>query len=183
MKIAFLAPIETASPNRKQHIAIVDYLTKAGHSVDHALSVTAETLSVWDEEKRAEYFSAFYSRIGKCDIVIAECTYPSVHVGFEISHAIQQGKEVIVLKAKNAIPDVMTSDQLNLNKNMYIYEYTPDTLFSMIKEALECNQKYNVLFPTEMVNKLNEISKKKNLPKSVYIRQLLEKGLAAEVAE
>lgn len=185
MRIAFLAPIETTLQYKQRYTAIVEYLNKAGHTVVHALSVTSETLSTWNEQQRSEYFNSFYAKLGKCDMVIAECSYPSVDVGFEISYAIQQGKEVIVLKQKNAATDVLTSDQLNLNKNMVIYEYTSETLFRIIKEALECNpikrfQKYNVLFPTDMANKLNEIAKKKNLPKSVYIRQLLEKGLAAE---
>jgi 2'-deoxynucleoside 5'-phosphate N-hydrolase len=185
MKIAFLAPIEATTQYKQQYTAIIEYLTKVGHSVVHALSVTSETLGSWTEEQRAEYFSAFYTKIVKCDLIIAECSYPSVHVGFEISYAIQQGKEIIMLKSKDSLPDVMTSDQLNLNKNIYIYEYERENLFAIIREALECNpikkyQKYNVLFPTEMVNKLNQISKKKNLPKSVYIRQLLEKGLAME---
>ncbi len=188
MKIAFLAPIEASIQYRQQNMAIVDYLTKIGHSVTHALSVTAETLSIWDEGKRANYFSSFYTKIGKCDMVIAECSTPSVHVGYEISCAIQQGREVIMLKVKNSLPDIMTSDMLNLNKNIYIYEYSNDTLFATIKEALECNpiqkfKKYNVLFPTEMVTKLNQISKKKNLPKSVYIRQILEKGIEAELID
>lgn len=188
MKIAFLAPIETAAHHTQQYVAIIEYLTNAGHTVHHALSATTQTLSQWSEERRAKYFNDFYAKIGKSDMVIAECSYPSVHVGFEISCAIQQGKEVIVLKQKNAETDILTSDQLNLNKNMYIYEYTSETLFRTIKEALECNpikrfQKYNVLFPTDMVNKLNEIAKKKNVPKSVYIRQLLEKGLAVDVTE
>ncbi|MBA3724556.1 MAG: hypothetical protein H0W89_06775 [Candidatus Levybacteria bacterium] len=185
MKIAFLAPIESNIQYRQQYMAIIDYLIKTGHSVTHALSVTSATLSAWSEEKRVEYFNSFYTKIGQSDMVIAECSFPSVHVGYEISCAIQQGREVIMLKVKNSLPDIMTSDMLNLNKNIYIYEYANDTLFATIKEALECNpiqkfKKYNVLFPIEMITKLNLISKQKNLPKSVYIRQLLEKGLATE---
>lgn len=185
MKIAFLAPIESGDQSKNQHTGIIDYLTRTGHCVSHALSVTADTLSALTDKKRTEYFNSFYAKIGTCDIVIAECTFPSVHVGYEISCAIQQGKDVIMLKQKNSLPDIMTSDQLNLHKNIYIYEYSKETLFTTIKEALACNpaqkfKKYNVLFPNDMVNKLNQISKRKNLPKSVYIRQLLEKGLAEE---
>ncbi len=188
MRIALLAPIEISAKSKEHFLAIANYLTDAGHTVIQSFSVSVETLYSWNETRRTAFFNTFYANIAKSDIVIAECTYPSVHVGFEISHAIQQGKEIIMLKSKNAPPDVMTSDQLNLNKNIYIYEYTKETLFRIIQEALECNpikkyQKYNVLFPTEMVNKLNQISKKKNLPKSVYIRQLLEEGLAMEILE
>ncbi len=188
MKIAFLAPLEIDVQRKQELTHIIDFLTSSDHTVTHALSVTANTLVTWTAEKRNEYFNTFYKKLGKCDIVIAECTFPSVHVGFEISNAIQQGKEIIMLKSKDALPDVLISDQLNLHKNIYIYEYTEETLFKILKEALVCNpiqkyKKYNVLFPTEMVNKLNIISKKKNLPKSVYIRQLVEKGLATESIE
>jgi len=39
------------------------------------------------------------------------------------------------------------------------------------------------LFSPEIIAKLNTISKKKNVPKSVYIRQLIEDDLASENIE
>jgi hypothetical protein len=185
MNIAFLAPIETQDQHKQHNTTIIDFLIDSGHNVMHALSVTEKTITAWDQEKREEYFNTFYTKIGKSDAVIAECSLPSVHVGYQISYAVQQDKEVIMLKLKNSSNEIITSDSLNLHKKIWIYEYTKETLFTILKEALECNpvqkyKKYNVLFPTEMITKLNQISKKKNLPKSVYIRQLLEKGLASE---
>lgn len=185
MKIAFLAPIQASTEYKQRYTFIIDYLLKSGHSVIHALSVSETTLAAWDQEKRDEYFQTFYTKIGKCDMVIAECSLPSVHVGYEISSAMQQGKEVIVLKLQNDKPTLQPLDPLYMHKNIFMYDYTLDNLLSTIKMALEYNpcqkfKKYNILFPTDMVTRLNDIAKRKNLPKSVYIRQLLEQGLKTE---
>jgi hypothetical protein len=79
MKIAFLAPIEATNQYKSHYTNIIEFLIKNEHTVVHALSTTEETLSKWSHERREEYFSAFYNKIGKSDIVIAECSVPSVH--------------------------------------------------------------------------------------------------------
>lgn len=185
MRIAFLAPIQASLPYKQRYTTIIDYLIRQTHSVVHALSVSETTLATWNPEKRDEYFQNFYAKIGKCDLVIAECSIASVHVGYEISSAIQQGKEVIVLRSQEDKQALPLLDPLYLHKNIFTYEYRLDNLLSTVKMALEYNpaqkfKKYNILFPTDMVIRLNDIAKRKNLPKSVYIRQLLEEGLKTE---
>lgn len=161
MKIAFLTSRECGKQFQQIYALITEYLQQKGHSV----------LRNGDSKT--------------CDMIIAECSTPCISIGYEIANALQQGKEVIILKHKNASTQLLPQDSLYTHKNIYLYEYTDFDLLSILKEAIAYNpsqkfKKYNILFPTAMVTKLNNIAKKKNLPKSVYIRQLLEKGLATE---
>ena len=160
MKIAFLASQEKNSQFQQIYPLIIHYLQQKGHNVVRNTDIKT------------------------CDMIIAECSTPCITVGYEIAGALQQGKEIIVLKHKNALTQFMPLDPLH-HKNIYLYEYTDYDLITILHEAIAFNpsqkfKKYNILFPTDMVTKLNDIAKKKNLPKSVYIRQLLEKGLASE---
>lgn len=187
MKIAFLASIYATLPYKEHYFAIIDYLSKHGHSVSHLLSV-GQTFTGWSQEKKEDLLTNFYKSIRQCDLAIAECSFPSINIGYEISHAIQHEKEIIILKSIDKDLPAVISDTLYSDKNPYIYEYNKNTLFPILKEALQFNapkkyKKFNVLFTPNMTAKLNLISKKKNLPKSVYIRQLIEKNLAMEELE
>lgn len=159
MKITVLASISAPTPYKEYYTAIINYLARQGHNISHSIK--------------------------ESDLVIAGCSFPSINIEYEISHALQEEKEVIILKSKESGISFKISDPLFNDKNICIYEYEKNNLLSVLKESLEYNtpkkyQKFNVLFSPQMVAKLNLISKKKNLPKSVYIRELIEKSLTLE---
>jgi hypothetical protein len=185
MKIGFLAPINGLKQYGDVYLSIVSFLDKKGHDVIHPLSVNETILLNWNSQQRDDFFIDYYSRVNKCDLLLAECSFPCINMGYEIANAIQQGKEIIILKAKDAEMSLQNFDPMYSKKNIYIYEYLKHNLQETLEEAIAFNpsqkyKKYNILFTPHMVAKLNEIAKKKNLPKSVYIRQLLEKGLSIE---
>lgn len=185
MKIGFLVPINGLKQYGDVYLSIVAFLDKKGHDVTHPLSVNEATLLSWSPRKRDAFFIDYYARVNKCELLIAECSFPCINMGYEIANAIQQGKEIVILKAKDAELSLRNFDPLYTKKNIYIFEYEKHTLRKTLEAAIAFNpcqkyKKYNILFTPLMVAKLNEIAKKKNLHKSVYIRQLLEKGLATE---
>ncbi|MEK7570726.1 MAG: hypothetical protein AAB553_00495 [Patescibacteria group bacterium] len=178
MKIVFLASIEGIKEYKDTYLAIIDYLQRKNHTVEHTLSVTEEILLSWSLQKREMFFAAFHKEITKADLVIAECSLPSITLGYEISSAVQQGKEVIALKSSSSIYQISQTDPLYSNKNIYIYEYTIPSLGRIIHEALQLThnepyKKFNILLPVPMAAKLTMVTKNKNLPKSVYIRNLI----------
>lgn len=185
MRIGFLAPVNGVEEYGVIYRSIVAFLVKKGHDVIHPLSFNDSMLSTWTQDECHHFFQEYFTQVNKCDLVIAECSYPCISIGYEIANATQQGKEVIILKTKATAQTKKSHDFLYRKKNISIYEYNAFNLKNVIQEALTCNSnqkyvKYNILFPPEMVAKLNDIARKKNLPKSVYIRQLLEKGLASD---
>ena len=188
MKIALLVSVKEARQYTGQHTTILNILTKQGHIVSHMLAVTEEILDSWSLQKRKAFYYNFYKEINKSDLIVAECSFPSLTIGYEISNAIQQGKDVIILKSDSASIGISANDPLYLHKNIYVYEYTTNSLKQVLTEALqltnnESHKKFNILLPIPMVTKLNKISKQKSLPKSVYIRSLIEQGLAQENVE
>jgi hypothetical protein len=185
MKIGFLAPVNGIKQYGTIYQAIVNFLDKKGHEVIHPLSFSLAMVNTWTEKERHAFFEDYHAKLNKTDLIIAECSYPCISMGYEIANAVQQGKEVIILKTKDQ--DVFTKnfDPLHMKKNVYIYEYNSYNMLEIIAEALSFNpnqkyKKYNILFTPEMIAKLDQIARKKSLPKSVYIRLLLEKGLASE---
>lgn len=158
MKISFIASASAPKPYKEYYSIIINYLTRHGHNI---IQSTNES-----------------------DLIIAECSFPDINIGYEIAYAIQYEKEVIILKSKESKMTIAT-DTFYSDKNIYIYEYDQTNILSTIKEALEFSapqkyKKFNILFSPRMIARLNLISKKKNLPKSVYIRQIIEKSLSRE---
>lgn len=188
MNIAFLTSIRGSKQYGESYSAIVNNLVKKGHIVSHRLSTTDDILANWSQQKREEFFNNFYKKVGSSDLVVAECSHPTINLGYEISTALQHNKEVIILRCDRSDVSITNFDPIYLNKNVYVYVYTPLSLPRVLEEALHFKfpdqyKKFNILLPPQMITKLNIVSKKKCLPKSVYIRGLIEEGLASENVE
>lgn len=89
MKISFAASIRGRKKYDKYYQAVIDYLTNDGHLVYHTLSLSEEKLLSLTASQRTKIFQNFYKCINKSDLLIAECSFPSVNVAYEISYAIQ----------------------------------------------------------------------------------------------
>jgi len=142
MKIVFLAAVNAPTTNKEYYAAINNHLTKQKHKVYHLLMLTENILNTWTLEKKEGIFYNFYKMIRESDIVIAECSSPSTNLGFEISHAIQHGKTVIILQATD-LEDTITYKFLYTDKNAYIYKYQKETLLQILDEAIELHTAKN----------------------------------------
>src|SRR5438046_204 len=137
MEVAFLASIRGTKQYGEYYSKIISFLTKKkGYIVNHIFSVTDDTLLNWSQQKRDQFFQNFYKKVNKSNLVIAECSFPCINLGYEISNVIQQGKEVIILKSSETDLSLMKIDPIYSNKNVYIYEYDQTSLLSVLQEAL-----------------------------------------------
>lgn len=149
MKIAFLASNHPTDQDLETFIKIIDYLVKEGHAVSHALAIPNGGSYAWDQETATEYFAQFYAKLSRSDIVIAECSNPTMQLGYEIASSIQLGKEVIILKQQGDTKTIQSHDPLYMHKNIYTFDYTNASLLNILKIALDCYpeqkfKKYNI---------------------------------------
>lgn len=183
MKISFAASIRGKKRYNQNYQTIIDYLINEGHMVSHTLSLSEEKLFKLTTSQRTKYFQNFYKCINKSDLLIAECSFPSINVAYEISYAIQQGKSVIVLHLKNNDGAVLElRDPIFSSENISIYEYTEKTLINVLKSTLkylqpQLDKRFTIIMSSSLMARLDKFSKEKRVPKAVYIRQLIEKDL------
>lgn len=183
MKISFAASIRGKEKYGQYYRKIIEYLTKEGHLVHHTLSISMKDLATFTASQRIKIFHEFYKRINKSDLLIAECSFPSINVAYEISHGLQQGKSVIILHLKS--DDGMLAelrDPIFHSDKISIYEYTEKTLVNILRTSIQLSlpqldKRFTIILPSSMMAELDNISKKKKIPKAVYIRQLIEKDL------
>ncbi|SRR5260221_3202917 len=186
MKIGFIASTSGSTMYGKHYKTIVDYLIKHGHKVEHTLDISEDDLFLRSEDFREKFIREFYNKLDKVDIVISECSFPSVNVGYGICYVVQLAKPVIILHTIGTKKfHFWISDFVSAMDNVIVHSYEEGSLSETLEYALkiatqQIDRRFTMIFPAHLMNRLENLSKKKRIPKAVYIRQLLEKSLIEE---
>ncbi|HXS15136.1 MAG TPA: hypothetical protein VN711_03330 [Candidatus Saccharimonadales bacterium] len=183
MKIGLLTSHRAQKQYEREYGAIIDQLVKRGFEVVHSLQTTLEHLEPLSYAEREAIFLKFYQELEDCELVFVELSMQSVQLGYGMSYLRSKGKPIVVLSLKNALNDLSPKGTFFSNiENMMAYEYTPETISSVLTEAIEymaakVDKRFTMVFPASLYAQLEETAKQKKLPKAVYIRQLIEQSL------
>ncbi|HEX7042580.1 MAG TPA: hypothetical protein VF189_05000 [Patescibacteria group bacterium] len=183
MKIGFLASKRGEKQFRSEFLAIIDYLSKKGHSLIHHMEIPVEDILPLSYAKRQELFMEFYKELEECDLIIVETSLQSTQVGFGLAYLRMKGKPVVVLSQGEATFPFFPKGEVYSNlDNMMAYSYKKENFKKILDEALSymkphLEKRFTIIFPSHLLAKVEEHSKKRKLPKSVYIRQLIEEDL------
>ena len=98
LKIYFSAPIKGDRSNLQTNKFIVDFLKEAGYTIltEHVVSENAVEKGMSPKQ----IYLRDMKWLEECRVLIAEVSYPSLGVGFEIAKALLLGKSVICLLKK-----------------------------------------------------------------------------------
>jgi hypothetical protein len=182
MKIYFTAAISAMDKYAENYRKIVSLLEKAGHQIksDHILGANIGDILGEDDEKKIEYYKNFLKWLNSADAVIAEASFPStVHIGHEISLALEKGKPVVVLYTKSKMPVFLQGVK---SDKLFLLEYSLDDLGQVIDDALEdardqMDVRFNFFVSPKIVGFLDWVAKKKKMPRAVYLRRLIEQDM------
>lgn len=181
MKIYFTAAILQKNELGKNYKEIVDTLNKLGHTVIEDTTTTPlETAINKSDEQRVEYYKKVLSWIANCDLVVVESSFPStLHIGHEISLALEKGKPIAALYLKGKEPSFFLG--FSTEKLMWL-EYDHSSLEDVLKYALETAQekmdvRFNFFVSPEIQQYLDWVAKYKRTPRAVYLRELLERDM------
>lgn len=185
MKIMLLTSIRKKEPINNSLLTIVNTLEKMNHKVihEHVTKTSQEDLDHKSQIEDVSFHKNILDDIKNCDIVIAECTTQSLSVGYLISFAIEQNKPTIILY-KSSAPKPNLFPTLTESGKIFIAEYKDDTeLSEEIKEYIDfakdqVDVRFNFFISPKINNYLDWIAKKKKIPRSVYLRRLIEDDLA-----
>lgn len=180
MNIYFTASISGKSKYENEYKEIINCLKqKQLNLTEYVLntSVTQVTRqSVTDKEK---VYHEIASAIKSSDLVIAEISFPSVAVGHEISLALESNKPVIALHLKNTKVGLLEGVR---NEKLQIVEYKIENLHKEIDLSIEramesADIRFNFFIPPSIVNYLDWLAKKRRIPRSVFLRNLIEREM------
>jgi len=178
MRIYFTASIVGKKLFLDQYLLILKELKRQGHTVvsDHILQTTEEQLRIEKSDERKAFHKKLESWIVESDAVIVEASFPSISVGYEISLALNRGKAVLVLHTNADPPSLLTDiDSEHLIIEHYNSVNLPTILDNFLSYAVGAHDtRFTFFLNRDQAHYLTNQSLKSNLPKSVYLRNLID---------
>jgi hypothetical protein len=149
------------------------------HTSNWVDSVDPKSFYEMTSEELEKHNVRILKELKNADICVFETSLPSLSVGYLINMSIDLGKQVIVLTQKNTPSFVLgwvKSDALSILK------YTSENLDKLLEDALtraESNSdvRFNFFVSPKILNYLDFVAKKRMIPRSVFLRDLIEKEM------
>ena len=181
MKVYFTGSIAAKNQYITKYKTIIEYLKSQKHTViaDHILNATESEIRISAREDRIKFHDKLEKWIKSCDFMIAETSFPSISVGYEISLALRVGKPVLILYSEGDPPSLLAHHK---DDKLICEKYTPATVKQIIDEYIQYIEgkndlRFTFFITPDIVSYLDDISKREKVPKSVYLRKLIEKDM------
>lgn len=137
------------------------------------------TLEMSDSEKISNY-KQIINWIDKADFCVMEASFPStLHIGHEITISIEKNKPTIVLFEKGKMP----AQFMGLKNDRLIWvEYELGKVGVALSKAIEESKnlmdvRFNFFVSPKILNYLDWVAQKRMIPRSVFLRGLIEKEM------
>ena len=176
----------TASVVGKKHLlskyhAILSILNKRGIKpiADHIINVEEADIHLQTKEKRLHFHKQLEEWINSCDFMIAETSFPSISVGYEISMALDRNKPILLLYSTGDPPSLFADHE---SQKIICEKYTIAMLESIITDFVnyvknEKDARFTFYLSSKQAKHLEKQGKKKQIPKSVYLRHLIDEDI------
>ncbi len=148
-----------------------------GHDVtENTLDPSFEFVYTLDKEGKSEQYTNVVKWIKSADVMIAEASWQSLGIGYEISLALENKTPVIVLYNHGKAPHFLEGRQ---GEELAILDYDVDNLAETLEEGLEiaksqADTRFNFFISPRHTAYLDYISKNQRIPRSVYLRRLIK---------
>lgn len=181
MNVYFTASIVGKKKHLSNYLKIIKLLKSKNFSIisDHIINTTESQIHFETKEERLNFTRQLEKWISSCDFMIAESSFPSISVGYEISLALKLGKPALILFSEGHAPSLFAHHK---DEKLVCEKYTSKTLQDIIDDFLNYIQgteetRFTFFITPKIALHLEEISKKEKMPKSVYLRKLIERDM------
>lgn len=179
MKLYFTASIVGKRRYLSSYEQIITSFKGKGHSVisDHIIKANEDDINMETPEERRAFHAKLENWITSADAVIAEVSFPSISVGFEISRALERGKAVLALYQEGPPPSLLP--ELNIER-LIVEKYDVDSLDGVLEDFIlyvegHHESRFTFFLSPDLSVYLSEAAKRAGTPKSAYLRTLLVK--------
>jgi len=181
MKIYFSGALYQKERLLDSYRRIVDLLKKKGYTVlEDTLSMPLNKALEMDDEQRVRNYRNIVKWIDQADFSVIEGSFPStLHIGHEITLAIEKSKPVIVLYRTGAEPTIFKG--LKDDRIIWV-EYNDQNLEGVLVKAIEVAKKeedvrFNFFVSPKILSYLDWVAQKKMIPRSVFLRDLIDREM------
>jgi len=180
MKIYFTSSITGLNKYRKNCRLISNILKNQGHQVHDIFLRIPKTKDRDYTLKRSDHvYSYVIDHIRNADVFVAEMSYRSSPVSYQLTYALEHKKPSLYLveKGKGSMPHAIF--QGNPSKYLAIKEYSEDTIEQILKDYMKHSKRllmrrFNFLLPAELDEYLRIKAAMERTSKGEYLRELIE---------
>ncbi len=184
MKIMFVGSIRGKSAYLSAMKKIAQILRNDGHQVihEHITAMTQQQLDSMTPEADQNFHEKILSDIKSSDIVISECSNQSLSVGYLLSFASDLGRPIIIFYHEDS-PEPNLFPTLTQSSKIFLVKYSSETeLEELTMEYMDfakdqVDVRFNFFISPSIGSYLDWISKNKKVPRSVYLRNLIQKDM------
>ncbi|MDD2483313.1 MAG: hypothetical protein PHE32_01000 [Candidatus Shapirobacteria bacterium] len=183
MKIYFIASSRLVGASPKLYSKMYAYLSTQGKMVSDKVMKWIKTgikdISGAPLKFTKENYIQSLDAVKKADIVVMETSGHSMSMGYLIGKALEMNKPVIALHDIEHIPAFIQG--IN-DPKLIISEYKEGDVEEIMEKALKkanslIDVRFNFFVSSKILNYLDWVSQKKMLPRSVFLRDLIEKEI------
>lgn len=146
---------------------------------EHIIKTTEEQIRLHTKEERHTFHDKVAKWIQTCDFMVVDTSHPSISVGYEIAQALRVGKPVLVLYSEGDPPSLLGYHK---NEKLVCEKYTLNTVVNILKNFIgfvegKHDLRFTFFISPQIASYLDRIAIQKKIPKSVFIRQLIEREM------
>ncbi len=181
MTAYFTASVAAKQKYIKNYLKIIHELQgmKINVVYEHIINSSEAKIRLHTKEERHTFHDQVAKWIQSCDFMVVDTSFPSISVGYEIAHALRIGKPVLLLYSHGDPPSLLAYHK---NEKLVCEKYTLESIKQILKNFIEYVQgkhdlRFTFFISPEIATYLDSIAVKRKIPKSVFIRQLIEKEM------
>lgn len=183
MKLYFVASSRLVGADPKLYGKMYSFLSREGKMVSDKvmkwIKRGIKDLSVAPLKTTRDNYIKSIEAVKKADIIIMEVTGHSMSMGYLISKALELNKPVVALHKKEHPPIFIKG--IN-DQKLIICEYESENVEEIMGEALKransmVDVRFNFFVNTKILNYLDWVAQKRMQPRSVFLRNLIEREM------
>lgn len=183
MRVGFTAAYEGRLKFRKHYKAILDSLKSVDPSIKEWIWRIRKPKSKISYE---EVYGGKINRVKRAEVLVAEISYPSIGVGFEIFYALGEKKQVLALYFEEAQKQASETIRGITSRYLTVKSYNLKDLSNIIEKyfkgvSKKLEVKFNCILPPRLDSYLKEKAKKEKTTKSAIVRSLIEREVREDL--
>jgi len=181
MKVVFIA-------SQAQSKELEEYYKQINSALeDHGLTVFSGHLftkvsdsDLADKKQIEGWYKEVVQHVRAADMIFVEISYPStVNIGHILTYALDTGKPVVALYKSGREPFFLRG---RVDDKLILLEYNDKDIKEVVANALDYassaqDVRFNFFISPQIGRYLDWVSKKKRVPRAVYLRKLIEEEM------
>lgn len=182
MKVYFSFSLSQSSPKvRDSAYKIIDTIKKLGHKIiPENIRQKDGSFYKKQSENESRLAQREIAQLKKsADVVVLEVSGQSIGIGQELAYTLSINKPVIALYRNDSTPHILRDEG---GDSLILAPYDDNDLEQVLADAIDYaasqqDVRFNFFISPAIGNYLDWISKEKKIPRSVYLRSLIEKDM------